>query len=405
MNKNLLPFLVLAIAGGITWGLIALKPEPERRNIRPNIPVVEFIVAERVSKRVFVDAFGTVRPRTSAILLAEAPGLIKAVAPFKDANRSGPSASFRPGGFFEKGDLLVRIEDIDHRAAKAEAEALLRTAELQLEHERALAEQAKAEWEIDRNWADAPELVQRLPQIRKAEADATAANARLDQATRNLNRANVQAPFRGRVLETMADVGQRVGGGASPALAKVYALDVAEVDLSLSRSELALLNFGDGADESGQHPEVHLIDRDGNITHKGELDRSEGSVDYRTRLTNVVAKIDGAFADPFAPAEPKWPKPLSLGEFVEARLFGPETEVFVIPRSAFREEEIVLTIDKENGINARKISSLKRTRDYVWVTEGLSNGERVCITPLDIVAAGMEVLPTMKKSDENKTQP
>ena len=403
MKKYILPSLVLIVTGAVTWVLIALKREPKRREVQPNEPVVEFIVAERKIQRIFVDAFGTVRPRTT-ILLTEAPGLIEAVAPFAEANRSGPPASFRPGGFFEKDDLLVSIEDIDHRAAKANAEALLRTAELQLQQERALAEQAKVEWEIDRDWANAPELVKHLPQIRKAEADASAAEARLAQATRNLDRAKIRAPFRGRVLETMADVGQRVGGGASPALAKVYALDVAEIDLSLSRSELALLNFGEGSNGSGRRPEVRLFDKDGNRTHEGELDRSEGTVDSRTRLTNVVARVEGAFADPFALTEPDAPAPLSLGEFVEARIFGPNANVFVIPRSAFREEESILIIDKENRIEERQVEALKRSRDYIWVTKGLSDGEKVCITPLDVVARGMKVR-LAKKEEGNGTQP
>ena len=405
MKKYILPPLVLGVSGIGAWVLIAMKPEPKRSTPPPNEPVVEFIIAERKTQRVFVDAFGTVRPRTSTTLLAESPGLIEAVAPFAESNRSGPQASFRAGGFFEKGDLLVSIEDIDHRAVKADAEAYLQTTQLQLAQERALSEQAKAEWELDRDWTDAPELVKRLPQIRKAEADAKAAEARLAQASRNLQRASVRAPFRGRVLETMADVGQRVGGGTSAALAKVYALDMAEIDLSLSRSELDLLNFGEGANGFGEQPEVQLLNKDQNFTHRGILDRSEGTVDPRTRLTNVVAGIKGAFADPYSTKKPNSPPPLSLGEFVEARLFGPNIEVFEIPRSAFREKNTLLIIDDENRIETRNVLTLKQTRDFVWVTEGLQNNERVCLTPLDIVSKGMKVRLASDQEENNSTRP
>ena len=68
MKKYLLPPLVLTFFGIGTWVLINLKPEPERREVRPNEPVVEFILAERKAQQVFVDAFGTVRPRPSTIL-------------------------------------------------------------------------------------------------------------------------------------------------------------------------------------------------------------------------------------------------------------------------------------------------------------------------------------------------
>jgi len=381
-----------------------MKPEPERRKFKPREPVVEHMVAERKNLRVYVDAYGSVKPRTSTILLAETPGLIEAVAPFEDSNRSGPHASFRAGGFFEKGDMLVKIEDIDLRAARADAEALLRTAELQLEQERALAEQAKSEWELGRDWKDAPDLVKRLPQIRKAEADAKAAEARLAQAKRNFERTRVRAPFRGRILETMADIGQRVGGGASPALAKVYALDIAEVDLSLSRSELQLLAFEEGTNGTGHAPEVQILDEAGKCTHVGNLDRSEGTVDSRTRLTNVVASLEGAFADPFVEREIDAPGSLSPGEFVEARIFGPEVGVFVIPRSAFREKDTLLVINEQNRIEPRKVTSLRQAKDFVWVKDGLKENDKVCLTPLDVISTKMKVKLASKQVDSNSSE-
>ena len=402
--KFVLPPITLLLFGLLTWWLIAMKPEPERRKFKPREPVVEHMVAERKNLRVYVDAYGSVKPRTSTILLAETPGLIEAVAPFEDSNRSGPHASFRAGGFFEKGDMLVKIEDIDLRAARADAEALLRTAELQLEQERALAEQAKSEWELGRDWKNAPDLVKRLPQIRKAEADAKAAEARFAQAKRNFERTRVRAPFRGRILETMADVGQRVGGGASPALAKVYALDIAEVDLSLSRSELQLLAFEEGTNGTGHAPEVQILDEAGKCTHVGNLDRSEGTVDPRTRLTNVVANLEGAFADPFVEKEIDAPGSLSPGEFVEARVFGPEVGVFVIPRSAFREKDTLLVINEQNRIEPRKVTSLRQAKDFVWVKDGLKENDKVCLTPLDVISTKMKVKLASKKVDSNSSQ-
>ena len=88
-------------------------------------------------------------------------------------------------------------------------------------------------------------MVRRVPQIQKAEAEADAAEAKLAQARHNLDRAQVRAPFEGRILKTMADVGQRVGGGTSSSLARIYALDSAEIDLSLSRSEMRFLGFSE----------------------------------------------------------------------------------------------------------------------------------------------------------------
>ena len=95
MKKYILPPLVLGVSGIGAWVLIALKPEPKRSAPPTNEPVVEFILAERKTQRVFVDAFGTVRPRTSTTLLAESPGVIEAVAPFAESNRSATTTQWR----------------------------------------------------------------------------------------------------------------------------------------------------------------------------------------------------------------------------------------------------------------------------------------------------------------------
>ena len=78
----------------------------------------------------------------------------------------------------------------------------------------------RSEWG-ERDWSEASELVRRIPQIRKAEAEINSAQAHLKQAQKNLSRARVLAPFDGRIIRTMVDRGQRVGGGSSAALAEV----------------------------------------------------------------------------------------------------------------------------------------------------------------------------------------
>ena len=143
------------------------------------------------------------------------------------------------------------------------------------EHE--LAKQAKIEWG-ERDWNLASKLVKRIPQIQKAEAETNAAIARLEQATRDLNRSLVCAPFEGRILKTMVDIGQQVGSGAPTALAEIYALDSAEIDISLSQSEMKFLGFLDGF-KASKSVAVEIMNSFGDVIHVGKLDRSEGIVD------------------------------------------------------------------------------------------------------------------------------
>ena len=187
----------------------------------------------------------------------------------------------------------------------------------------------------------------------------------------------------------MADVGQQVGSGASAALAEIYALDSAEINLALSRSEMGFLGFADGFKPSDELiVQTQVLDVSGKVIHEGLLDRSEGVVDPRTRLTNLIAKVDDCFANPYSKKPVS--NPLAVGQFVSLRLVGAEVNVFLVPESAFRTQETVLVVDNENRLHTREVSVIHRTDKEAWVTSGLTDGEKVCITPIEIISEGMQ---------------
>ena len=401
-------FKVLIICGVIITSailigkyLIESKPQSKPKEIVKQLPFVDIVEANLVSQRATIEAFGTVQARTLTNLIAEVPGLIEGVAPFEnEVNQS--IASFQNGGFFEKGDLLVKIVDTDLLAREAETLANLRRTEYQLAQERALADQAKTEWG-DRDWKLATALVKRQPQILKAEAEAKAAEALHNQAKKNVLKANVRAPFRGRILNILADVGQQVGSGSSSALAKIYSIKKGEVQLALSRKELSFLNFNEGSPHGENQIAVEIVNEEEKAIHSGVIDRSQGIIDPRTRLHNLVARFENCFTDPFNQIS-KIGNPLSIGQFVKLKLIGPEIDVFIIPISAFREQNTILVLDQEDRLTVRKVKSVKRDGLEVWVVGGIQDGERVCITPMDIIAEGMKVKISSSTADQNKTQ-
>ena len=381
--------------------LIESKPQSKPKEIVKQLPFVDIVEANLVSQRATIEAFGTVQARTLTNLIAEVPGLIEGVAPFEnEVNQS--IASFQNGGFFEKGDLLVKIVDIDLLAREAETLANLRRTEYQLAQELALADQAKTEWG-NRDWKLATALVKRQPQILKAEAEAKAAEALHNQAKKNVLKANVRAPFRGRILNILADVGQQVGSGSSSALAKIYSIKKGEVQLALSRKELSFLNFNEGSPHGENQIAVEIVNEEEKAIHSGVIDRSQGIIDPRTRLHNLVARFENCFTDPFNQIS-KIGNPLSIGQFVKLKLIGPEIDVFIIPISAFREQNTILVLDQEDRLTVRKVKSVKRDGLEVWVVGGIQEGERVCITPMDIIAEGMKVKISSYTADQNKIQ-
>ena len=400
---NMLIICGVIITSAILIGkyLIESKPQSKPKEIVKQLPFVDIVEANLVSQRATIEAFGTVQARTLTNLIAEVPGLIEGVAPFEnEVNQS--IASFQNGGFFEKGDLLVKIVDTDLLAREAETLANLRRTEYQLAQERALADQAKTEWG-DRDWKLATALVKRQPQILKAEAEAKAAEALHNQAKKNVLKANVRAPFRGRILNILADVGQQVGSGSSSALAKIYSIKKGEVQLALSRKELSFLDFNEGSPHGENQIAVKIVNEEGKTIHSGVIDRSQGIIDPRTRLHNLVARFENCFTDPFNQIS-KIGNPLSIGQFVKLKLIGPEIDVFIIPISAFREQNTILVLDQEDRLTVRKVKSVKRDGLEVWVVGGIQDGERVCITPMDIIAEGMKVKISSSTADQNKKQ-
>lgn len=399
MKKIILPVIVLGVLLFASRTLITMRPEPQAKEVKRKIPFVETLNVKKVKLRSSIATFGTVRPQTLTTLIAEVPGIVQGVAPI--AKEKSSAKSFRSGGFFKKGDLLLTIEDTNLKAALAEAKANVSRTNLQLTQELELSKQARIEWG-DRDWTLASALVKRIPQIQKARAEEGAANAKLAQAEQNLERASVQAPFQGRILKTMVDVGQQVGSGSPSALAEIYALDSAEVFLSLSQSEMNFLGFTDGFDSTNElSVEIEIINKQGDIIHRGKLARSEGVVDSQTRLTKLVGLVNHCFANPFSQEQVK--EPLSVGQFVNLKLHGASRDVFVIPDSAFRTQNTILVVNEENRLQVRQVDTIYRSDKEVWVNDGLANGEKVCITPIEIIANGMEVQLVNSVSDLNQT--
>ena len=148
---------------------------------------------------------------------------------------------------------------------------------------------------------------------------------------------------------------------------------------------------------------VHVLSEDNKVVHSGILERSEGVVDSRTRLTKLVATVQQCFANPFTTKINDYG--LEVGQFVKLRLFGNESEVFVVPDSAFRDQNTLLVVDDEKRLFSRKVDVIHRFDQEVWVENGLVSGELVCTTPIEIVAEGMEVKIAENFSESNSTSP
>jgi RND family efflux transporter MFP subunit len=374
MNRVLkigLPVVVLGASVAIAGLLMLTGPEAERRQPPPTMPTVEVLSVVPTDYQVSVRSRGTVSPRTQSTLVPEVAGQVVEVAP-----------SFRNGGFFEQGDVLLRIDSRDYENAVTVARSELAQAKLRLREEQAQSEQAQRDWERLGGGDEPTDLVLRKPQLASARAAVAAAEARLRQAEIDLERTRIRAPYAGRVLEKEADIGQYVTPGTP--LATIYAVDYVEIRLPVTDEQQAFLDlpetYRDQRPDAGKGPAVTLSARIGRetIEWQGRIVRSEGAIDTQSRQLFVVAQVD----DPYGRKDGR--PPLKVGQFVEAVIEGERLEdVYVLPRGAVEGEDEVFVVDAENRLQRRRLDVIWRDTDYVVAAGGLEPGERRGGQPAD----------------------
>ncbi|MCG8599629.1 MAG: efflux RND transporter periplasmic adaptor subunit [Verrucomicrobiales bacterium] len=380
--RILAPLVIVGAAVLIARHLIASKPEPRTFDMPPQITKVEATRLKPESYQVYLDTQGTIRPRTTTTLIPEVSGRIVEVSP-----------NFRDGGFFEKEEVLLRLEKVDYETALVVAETGVAEAERALQEEKIRSDQALENWRRLGKGNTPSDLVLRKPQLAEAEARLRAAKAQVKKAERDLDRTDVKAPFAGRIIEQMVDVGQYVSQNTQ--LGRAFATDSMEVRLPLTNHQLSFVDLPAPGAESG--PDVLITGQVGRESEQwqGRVVRVDSAIDEASRQLFVVAEIQ----DPYHLRTGEVSPLLKIGMFVDALVKGRELQnVFVLPRKAVRVGGEVIVIDAENKIERRRVDPLWSEDEKVVVAAdsgGLKEGEVVCLTPLAYPANGAEVLPTI----------
>ncbi len=380
--KAFLPFIIVIVAVAVTTLMFMNRPEAQREPQVLTPMVVDVIVAQRQPVVFEVASHGEVAPRTETVLMSEVSGAIVDV-----------SDSFVAGGFFNKGEVLLRIDPRNYETALKRARASVAKARTQVSTENALAGYALKDWERLQELRATPkaasELTLRKPQLAEAIAELEFAQAELEKAQGDLSRTIIRAPYDGMVREKNADVGQFVNVG-SP-LVKTFAVDHAEVRLPLTQTDLQYLDLPKGE----PHPAVTLkADIAGSVqTWHGKLVRTEGVYDTTSRVLFAVAQVD----DPYGikndqNEEATTAEPLRVGTFVTAAIQGKDGgALFKLPRQVIHRNDQVWIVDDEDTLRPREVQVIRMDQTSVYIDGGLESGDRVCLTPLNTPLPGTPV--------------
>lgn len=378
--RKLLPVFVIGLGLLTAFIIYSNKPAAKRRPSHPKTLTVETIKLQTQNFPVLIHTQGIVEPRTTTTIIPRVSGEIIKVSPH-----------FRPGGFFESGDTLLTIDPIDYSLDIKSAQATLAEAFFNFAEEQAQANQAADNWKrLDRSGKPS-DLVLHKPQLARAQAVVDSARAQLQKAKLNLQRTYIKAPYAGRILEQFVDIGQYVSLG-NP-LAKIFAIDYVEVRLPITEKQRGMIQlprpYRGEANKPYIGPEAVIYASIGgkDYSWKGQVVRTEGSVDRATRQVFVIVQID----NPYQRHSDNRP-PLEIGQFVKADIKGKVLEnIYVLPRTAVQGNDTIMVVDKENRLQRKKIKVIWETQEQLLVKENLIAGEQLCITYIPFAANNVKV--------------
>jgi RND family efflux transporter MFP subunit len=356
--------------------LMATKPKLERTQPPVPKPMVNVAKVKTRPQVVIIRGEGTVRPLREIQLVPQVNGKVVYA-----------SRALVDGGEFQKGEVLLRIDPIDYQLAVTLAQARIKDSESKLKVAEEEAAVSREEWrllyEADSKNKQIPALVAKEPQLAAAKAKLAADQADLQKAKLNLERTEIKAPFDGRVDEENVDIGQYVATGQP--LAMLFSTNQAEIVVPFEDEDLYWFHvpgFTPG-DEPGSVVSVSTRVAGRESFWPGRVVRAEGKLDERTRMINVVIRVN-------KPYETK--PPLAAGLFVAVEIKGRTLEnAIMLPRAALRENNVVWVVDKDGQLTFRQVSVARLTPEAALLEGGLKDGEMVVVSSLKAVTDGMRV--------------
>jgi len=379
MRTFIIPAVVVVVFtfGAVTLMATAPVLEPAAQTPIPVTVRIRQVQPESVQLK--VHSQGTVMPSTESQLIPEVSGRIVWMSPKLVA-----------GGYFKTGELLARVDELDYRNTRDRAQAALGRAEAEQQH--AAFEYKRMVSLAERQLTSRSQLETALRGLRVAEATLQDARVSFEQARQNLERTEIRAPFTGLVRAENVDIGQFIARGTP--IATLYASDLVEVRLPIADRQLAFLNLPPtlrGELPENLQPAVELTTEYAGqrLQWQGRIVRTEAEIDISSRMVQLVARVSNTEAS----------TPLSVGLYVEAAIEGLTADnIVILPRSALRNDDQVLIVDKDDKLRFRDVQPLRLYQDNVLVKSGLSGGDRVCLSPIQTAIDGMTVNPVVEEA-------
>lgn len=376
--KGLLPLLIIGVAVVGAKALLASKPVAKKTVPVVSAPLVNVSVLEVKDFQVWTPVMGTVGAARKINLEPQVSGKVISV-----------SDSFIPGGYFEKGAEVMRIDPLDYKLAVKQQEAVVTEAQYNLKLESGQQRVAGREWSLLKKSSGGTiqeaELALRKPHLQKAQADLSSAKAKLEQARIDLSRTRVKAPFACMVVSKSADLGAHLSLGET--IASLVGTDEFWVIVSVPVDRLGSISLPSAKNGfKGAKARVVMGSGKTAVERTGEVLRLLPSLESKGRMARVIVSVK----DPLN-IKGGEVRPLLLDSYVNVFIDSGKLEgVVAIPRTAFRDNNTIWVMNDGGLLDIRTVDPVWRDQDYIYLDKGVVAGEKLVET--DISAP----LPNMK---------
>lgn len=371
------PLVALGIGVSGMAGLVAAGSAAEKGTPPEKVDLVEATALERAPARAHVLSTGVVQSDQQVVVTPEVAGRLTWV-----------SDKLVPGGRFEKGEVLARVDARDYQVAVDQAQVSVEQAELELALERNRGAVAQREWDLlGKDGASDGRLARREPHLAVAEANVAAAKAGLRRAQLNLGRTALRAPFNAVVLSEGVDVGQVVGAGTQVAV--LSGTDRVRVEASVPFQQLDTLRIpgvdGVAPGEGSPATVTQTLAGGSALRRTGRVVGVGGQLDPATRTATVLIAVD-------APMDPEaGGLPLMVGAFVDVDVEGRlREEALAVPRTAVYDGDTVWVV-ADGRLDRRAVDVGWSLGTALEIRAGLKPGDQVVTTPLSAPVVGTKV--------------
>ena len=304
------------------------------------------------------------------------------------------SQHYTQGAFVRAGDLLFTIDPRAYQVALAQAVGDLRQAEANL---------AKSQFDVTRftplareGGVSQQQFDYTLQINRASQAAVVRARAAVETAKLNLHRTKITSPLAGVAGSSVAQLGDLV----TPNLVLTTISQVDPIKVSCPMSEQLYLRLARKLEEQQQGhaggPPLELLLADGTTyPHQGKIMIEDRQVNVQTGMNLVV----GVFPNPGLILRPgQYAKVRALTDIATGAVLVPQRAVGQLP-GHYR----IAVVGTDNTIEIRSVNVGEQVGSQWIIQEGLKPGERVVVTGLENVQAGMMVNAKLISAEPEST--